>query len=188
MVIDPNHEAAVDGGSGEPRVERDFFEVGNGDGPEVFWDEVKCGVFGEMIGDLVLVEPAAPSTSRGDEFGHSLLIGMDVIEETSIDELLSCDFFVAISFREVIRIAREERELVFPEAGEFAVVVVASVWAGESGAVRAVNGEVELGGEFEVNEISSGFLTKEEIELADCRMDVFADLQIFFEKLERGGF
>lgn len=72
------------------------------------------------------------------------------------------------------------------ESGKFAVVVVAGIGAGQGETVRAVDGEVELGGEFEVDEIAGGFFAEEEIQLADGSVDIFADLEVFFKEIEGG--
>jgi len=75
---------------------------------------------------------------------------------------------------------------VIAESGKFAVVVVAGIGAGQGEIVRGVDGEVELGGEFEVDEIAGGFFEEEEIQLADGSVDIFADLEVFFKELEGG--
>jgi len=75
---------------------------------------------------------------------------------------------------------------VIAESGKFAVVVVAGIGAGEGKTIRGVDGEVELGGEFKVDEIAGGFFAEEEIQLADGSVNVFADLEVFFEEIEGG--
>lgn len=147
---------------------------------------MELSLFGEIRREFVLVEPAAPSAGGGNEFGVCQLVGMDMIEEAAVDELLRFDGFVAISFREMIREVRRKGELVIAESGKFAVVVVAGIGAGEGEIVRGVDGEVELGSEFEVDEIAGGFFAEEEIQLADGSVDVFADLEVFFEEIEGG--
>lgn len=102
VVTGMDHEAAIDWFSGLPRFEGDFGEKIKWDGPEVFWDEMKLIFFGGIRREFVLVEPAAPSAVGGNEFGVCPLIGMDVIEEAAVDELLCFDGVVAISFREMI--------------------------------------------------------------------------------------
>ena len=72
------------------------------------------------------------------------------------------------------------------ESGKFSVVVVAGIGAGEGETVPGVDGEVELGGEFEVDEITGGFYAEEEIQLADGSVDVFTDLEVFFQEIEGG--
>lgn len=66
------------------------------------------------------------------------------------------------------------------ESGKFAVVVVAGIRAGEGETVRGLDGEVELGGEFEVDKVTGGFFVEEEIQLADGSVDVYTDLEVFF--------
>jgi len=75
---------------------------------------------------------------------------------------------------------------VIAESGKFSVVVVAGIGAGQVETVRGVNGEVELSGEFEVDEITAGFFAEEEIQLANGSVDVFAYLEVFFEEIEGG--
>lgn len=72
------------------------------------------------------------------------------------------------------------------ESGKFSVVVVAGIGAGEGETVPSVDGEVELGGEFEVDEITGGFFAEEEIQLADGSVDVFTDLEVFFQEIKGG--
>ena len=102
VVASMDQEAAIDWFIGLPRFEGDVGEKIKWDGPEVFWDEMELGFFGEMRGEFVLVKPAAPSAGGGNKFGVRQLAGMDMIEEAAVDELLRFDGFVAISFREMI--------------------------------------------------------------------------------------
>jgi len=98
-----DHKAAIDWFIGLPRFEGDVGEKIKWDGPEVFWDEMELSLFGEIRREFVSVEPAAPSAGGGNELGVRQLVGMDMIEEAAVDELLRLDGFAAISLREMIR-------------------------------------------------------------------------------------
>ncbi len=102
VVASMDHEAAIDWLIGLPRFEGDVGEKIKWDGPKVFWDEMELSLFGEIRREFVLVEPAAPPAGGGNEFGVRQLVGMDMIEEAAVDELLRFDGFAAISFREMI--------------------------------------------------------------------------------------
>lgn len=142
-----------------------------------------------VVGDFVEVEPFASAAVLGDEFRGGRSGGVDVIEEASVDEVLGDDDFVAVFFREVTLEKDGKLELVGAKAGEFFEVVVAGVRAGEGEAGWSVEGEVELGGEFEVDELVGGEVAEEEVELADGGVDVFLNLEVLFEEIEVwGGF
>ena len=74
--------------------------------------------------------------------------------------------------------------MVFAEAGEFAMVIVAGVGAGESKSIGTVDGEVELGSEFEVDDLSGIAITEEIVEFADGAVNVPAKLEAFFEEAQ----
>ena len=103
VVASMDHEAAIDWLIGLPRFEGDVGEKIKWDGPKVFWDEMELSLFGEIGREFILVEPAAPSAGGGNELGVRQLVGVYVIEEAAVDELLRLDGFAAISFREIIR-------------------------------------------------------------------------------------
>ena len=98
-----DHKAAIDWFIGLPRFEGDVGEKIKWHGPEVFWDEMELSLFGEIGREFILVEPAAPSAGGGNELGVRQLVGVYVIEEAAVDELLRFDGFAAISLREIIR-------------------------------------------------------------------------------------
>ena len=112
------------------------------------------------------------------------MFGMNVIKKTAVNELFGLDGFVAIDFREVFLESGGESELMIAKAGEFAVVVVAGIGAGESEAVRSFDGEVKLGGELQVQKLAALEIAKEIVQFADGGVDVFADLQAFFEEIK----
>lgn len=143
------------------------------------------GCFSGVLGEFFLVEPVAAAAVWVDELGGGLLGGVDVIEEAAVDEVLGVDFFVAVFFWEVVLEFLGEDELVLAEAGEFAGVVVAGVWAGEVPAFWSFYCEVEFYGELEVDEFLGG--ADEEIEFAEGVVDVGADLEVFFGELGGAG-
>ncbi|MFT6241887.1 MAG: hypothetical protein ACJAQT_003987 [Akkermansiaceae bacterium] len=182
-----DHEAAIDGGVGCPGFEGDVFEEVERDGPEGFWDDLKGGVWWEVGRDFVEVEPFAAAAVWGNEFWRGGGGSVDVVEETAVDKVLGDDGLVSVFFGEVVFEKGGELELMAAEAGELLQVVVAGVGAGEGEAGWGIDGEVELGGEFEVDELVGGEVAKEEIEFADRGVDVFLNLEALFEEIEVGG-
>ena len=87
-------------------MKRNIVEKGKGNGPQVFGDVMQGGFFWKEFGDLNLVKPLATAAIRGDEFGSGLSVGVDVIEEAAVDELLGFDALAAIGFGEEILIGR----------------------------------------------------------------------------------
>lgn len=134
------------------------------------------------MGELVDGEPFAAAAGGVEELGGGGSGGGEVIEEAAVDELLGDDGLVAEFGREVVAVFLGEGELVGAEAGELFEVVIAGVGAGEF----IVNGEVEFGGELEVDELAGGGVAEEEVELAEGGVGVFLDLEVLGEEVEAG--
>lgn len=158
-----------------------------GDGPEGFWDDLKGGIGWEVPEEMVNGEPFAASAVGVQGFGGGGSGALDVVEEAAVDQLLGDDGLVAEFRWEVTLGEAGELELVGAEAGEFSEVVVAGVGAGEGEAGVGLDGEVEFGGEFEMNELAGSKVTEEKIEFADGGVDVGLDLQVLGEEIVAGG-
>lgn len=176
--------AVIERLAGHPRVERKVIEEFEGNGPEEFRDVEEGGVFWEKPGDFVFVKPATAAAVGGDELGGGRLFSMDVIEEAAVNELVGFDHFAGVRLGKEVLMVGGKRELVFAEAFEFAMVVVAGVGAGEGQALWRVDGQIEFGREFKVDEVSGVEITKEKIELANGGVDVALELEVFFEEQE----
>jgi len=119
FVVGFHHEAAVDFCTGEPRVEGDVGEEVEGDGPEGFWDDLEPGGGGEVLGEVVEVEPFAAAAVGIEEFGGGGFWGVEVIEEAAVNEMLGDDGLAAEFFGEMALEKAGELELVGAEALEF---------------------------------------------------------------------
>lgn len=189
MAIDPDHEAARDRKIRKPWFERDIGQKFEGDRPERFRDNPESGIGREMMGELVGTEPPSAAAVRIQKSDGCGFLCSDVVEEATVDEVLREDFFGAEFLGEVVLEKPGKLKLVGAEAGEFFEVVIAGVRAGEGEAVFGFDSEVELGREFEVDELARGEISEEEIELADGGVDVGLNLEIAGEEVElRRGF
>ena len=106
-----------------------------------------------------------------------------MVEEAAVDEMLGLDVFVAELGGKLFFEKAGELKLVSPEAGEFFEVVVTSIGTGKGEPLFAEDGEVELGGEFEVDESLFFEIAEEEVQLADGVVLVFLDLEILGEEI-----
>ena len=158
-----------------------------GDGPEGFWDDLEGGRGREVMGELVDGEPKSATAVGVEKFRSCGGGGVNVIEEATVDELLRDDGLVAEFFGEVLLVEAGELKLVGAKACEFTEVVVAGVGAGEGEAGIGFDGEVEFGGELEVDESAGGEVAEEEIEFADGGVNVGLDLEVLREEIEGGG-
>ena len=182
-----DHEAPVEGWGRGPGFEKGAFEKLEGDGPEVFGDVLEGGVGWKVVGELIDGEPFSATAAGVEEVRGGWSGGVEMIEEAAVDELLGDNRFVTKFFREVVFEKAGELELVAAKAGEFSEVVVAGVGAGEGEAGFGVDGEVEFGGKFEVDQLAGDEIAEEEIEFADGGVDVGLDLEILGEEIIRGG-
>lgn len=131
----------------------------------------------------MLVKPLAAPTIWIEEFRLGRLRRVDVIKEAAIDELLRDDCFVTIGFGQVFVVAGGKLELVFAKTGDFFEIIVAGIGTGKSEASGGIESEVELGGEFQVNELSRCKISNEEVEFAQGGVDVFLNLDVLGEEI-----
>lgn len=139
-----------------------------------------------MRGDFVDAKPATTAAIRLDRFRRCGSGGVDVIEETTVDELLGHDGLASIFFREVLLMDGGKPELVAAQAVEFLEVVVTRVGPREREPRFAFDSEIELGGKFEVDELSRLEITEQEIEFADRRVGIATQLEILRQEIEAG--
>lgn len=104
----------------------------------------------------------------------------DVIEEASVNELLSFDVFVTVAGWEVIFKSLGDTELVLLEVANFFEVIISGIWSGEI----ISNGEVEFGGELEVDELVGFKIAEKKVEFANGGVNVFLNLEVPFEEVE----
>jgi hypothetical protein len=102
-----------------------------------------------------------------------------VIEEASVNELLSFDVFVAVAGWKVIFKSLGDAELVLLEVANFFEVIVSGIWSGEI----ISNGEVEFGGELEVDELVGFKIAKKKVEFANGGVNVLLNLEVSFEEV-----
>ena len=69
------------------------------------------------------------------------------------------------------------------ESFELPMIVVASVRTGESDSVWRSYGKIELGGQFEMNELIIYSISDEEIQFADRGVHVFLNLKVLFKQV-----
>ena len=103
-----------------------------------------------------------------------------MIEEAAVNELLGDDVFVAVVGWKVGLKITWKLELVFAEVGQFFEVGVAGIGAGKI----ASNGEVEFGGDLEVDELVGVEIPEKKVEFSDGGVNVFLHLEISFEEVE----
>ncbi len=70
-------------------------------------------------------------------------------------------------------------ELVLLEVAKFFEVIVSGIWSRKI----TSNGEVEFGGEFEVDELVSFEITEKKVEFANGGVNVFLDLEVSFQEI-----
>ena len=73
-----------------------------------------------------------------------------------------------------------DAKLVLLEVAKFFEVIVSSIWSRKI----TSNGEVEFGGEFEVDELVGFEITEKEVEFANGGVNVFLNLEVPFEEVE----
>ena len=103
-----------------------------------------------------------------------------MIEEASVNELCSFDVFVTVAGWEVIFKSLGDAELVLLEVANFFEVIISGIWSGEI----ISNGEVEFGGELEVDELVGFKITEKKVEFANGGVNVFLNLEVPFEEVE----
>ena len=72
-----------------------------------------------------------------------------------------------------------DAKLVLLEVAKFFEVIVSSIWPRKI----TSNGEVEFGGEFEVDELVGFEITEKEVEFANGGVNVFLDLEVSFQEI-----
>ena len=65
------------------------------------------------------------------------------------------------------------------EVAKFFEVIVSGIWSRKI----TSNGEVEFGGEFEVDELVSFEITEKKVEFANGGVNVFLDLEVSFQEI-----
>lgn len=79
-------------------------------------------------------------------------------------------------------ISMTELKLVFPHAGKFAFVIVASVGAGKQDAGWGLDSKIEFGGQFKMNQLTRVVVAKKEVDFANGGMNVLLNLKALFDK------
>jgi len=102
-----------------------------------------------------------------------------VIEEASVNELLCFDIFITVVAWKVFLVFFGDAKLVLLEVAKFFEVIVSGIWSGKI----TSNGEVEFGGEFEVDELVGFEITEKEVEFANGGVNVFLDLEVSFQEI-----
>lgn len=153
LVIVPDHETALLALVGVPWGESEILQESQRDGPKGFRDDLKMICLCEMPGDFISKKPLAASAVWIDEIWICLFRGINMIEEAAVDELLRDDCLISITLREVVAVAGGELKLMITKTGDFSKVIIAGIGTGEFQAVFRLKCEVELGCEFEVDEL-----------------------------------
>lgn len=128
-------------------------------------------------------EPFSPSTAGIEEFGRGLLFGTKVVEEASIDQVLRDDGGVTVFFGKIGPVGPWKLELVRAQSGEFALIIVPGIGPREDDVGVRLNGEVEFGGQFKVDEITGIPILEQEIQLPECGVNVALNLQIALQNI-----
>ncbi|MDA7674048.1 hypothetical protein N9B18_00010 [Akkermansiaceae bacterium] len=102
-----------------------------------------------------------------------------MIEEASVNELLCFDIFITVVAWKVFLVFFGDAKLVLLEVAKFFEVIVSGIWSGKI----TSNGEVEFGGEFEVDELVGFEITEKEVEFANGGVNVFLDLEVSFQEI-----
>ena len=102
-----------------------------------------------------------------------------MIEEASVNELLCFDVFITVVAWKVFLVFFGDANLVLLEVAKFFEVIVSGIWSGKI----TSNGEVEFGGEFEVDELVGFEITEKEVEFANGGVNVFLDLEVSFQEI-----
>ena len=102
-----------------------------------------------------------------------------MIKEASVNELLCFDVFITVVAWEVVLVFFGDAKLVLLEVAKFFEVIVSSIWSRKI----TSNGEVEFGGEFEVDELVGFEITEKEVEFANGGVNVFLDLEVSFQEI-----
>lgn len=163
-----------------PGFQSGFGEEFQGDGPEGFRDDLEFLIGWEVNRKISEVKPFSAAAFRVQKFGSRWFGSFNVIEEAAVNELLGDDVFVAVVGWKVGLKITWKLELVFAEVGQFFEVGVAGIGAGKI----ASNGEVEFGGELEVDELVGVEIPEKKVEFSDGGVNVFLHLEISFEEVE----
>ena len=102
-----------------------------------------------------------------------------MIEQASVNELLRFDVFTSVGYWKVITKFLWDAELVLLEVAKFFEVIVSGIWSRKI----TSNGEVEFGGEFEVDELVSFEITEKKVEFSNGGVNVFLDLEVSFQEI-----
>ena len=102
-----------------------------------------------------------------------------MIEQASVNELLRFDVFSSVGSWKIISKFLGDAELVLLEVAKFFEVIVSGIWSRKI----TSNGEVEFGGEFEVDELVGFEITEKEVEFANGGVNVFLDLEVSFQEI-----
>lgn len=102
-----------------------------------------------------------------------------MIKEASVNELLCFDVFITVVAWKVFLVFFGDAKLVLLEVAKFFEVIVSGIWSGKI----TSNGEVEFGGEFEVDELVGFEITEKEVEFANGGVNVFLDLEVSFQEI-----
>lgn len=184
IVVCAEHHAALDGSSWAPGFQGDPFNEWQRDGPERFGDDLQTGGRGEVIRALVDREPASAAAVGVDEVGGGEPGSGNRIEQAAVNQLPGDDGLVAVGFREGVGVLVCEGKLVAAQTLEFPEVIVAGIGAGEGEAGGGLDGQVELGGELEVNELAIAEIPEKEVEFAKGGPGLGLDLKVSGEKFE----
>ncbi len=109
-----------------------------------------------------------------------------MVKETAVNQVPGDDGGISILFGKMSLMDSGELELVATETGEFPVVVVPRVWSGEEHSGIRFDGEIEFGGQFEVDEMAGFEVFDQKIEFTEGGVNVALDLKVPFEKIPAG--
>lgn len=137
-----------------------------------------------MAGDLLLMKPLSSATPGIQEIRLCRCGGIDVVKETSVDQLLRDNGLLAIALLEKILVVDRKLKLMFTKMCNFFEIVVAGIGARESHAFWCIDREVEFGCEFEVDELFRSKITNDEIEFANGGVDILLNLHALGEQME----